>query len=406
LRDFANGILCGDNRWGWSSACDYLRSAKKSKVATVASLVGHGSLRIKVAGNTTRALTSRELDQMTGLLDEALQEGATGFSSGLMYAPGSGASLEELTALCRTVAGRGRVYATHMRSYSAGLVEAVEEQISIAEAAECRLQISHLQAAGEDHWPLQQRALEAIEQAFARGVDVAFDVYPWLAGSTVLTQVLPQKALEGGISQLLLRLTDPAQRESIGRELRPEARWSGVVITSVAHNPASLVGRSVEEIAEERGIEPESAVLDLLLEQRGEVNIVEHCQSIENLRALLTHPLATIVTDGVYTRGRSHPRLYATFPLLFADMVRERKWLSLEEAVYKVTGKPASTFHLNRRGRIAPGHVADIMVFDPQTIHTDASYETPEIPPSGIRSVWRNGKLVLNDGVAVGIASE
>lgn len=401
LRDFANGILCGDNGWGWNSVSDYLASAKKSEVATVASLVGHGSLRIKVAGNTTRALTSHELDRVAGLLDEALQEGAAGLSSGLMYAPGSGASAEELTTLGRVVARRGGVFATHMRSYSSGLVEAVDEQISIAETAECRLQISHLQAAGEDYWPLQQRAIEAIEQAYARGIDVAFDAYPWLAGSTVLTQVLPQNALEGGISKLLSRLTDPGQRESILREVEPEARWSGVVVTSVADDSASLVGRSIQEIADERGVEPKSAVLDLLLEQEGDVTIVEHCQSIENLRALLTHPLATVVTDGVYTRGRSHPRLYATFPLLFGDIVRERKWLSLEEAVHKVTGKPAATFHLDGRGRIAPGHVADITVFHPDAIHSEATYEMPDVAPSGIRFVWRTGKIMLNNGVAV-----
>jgi len=401
LRDFANGILCGDNRWGWNSASDYLSSASKSKVATVASLVGHGSLRIKVAGNTSRALTSRELDTMSALLDEALQEGATGFSSGLMYAPGSGASAQELTALCRIVARRGGVYATHMRSYSAGLVEAVEEQISIAEASGCRLQISHLQAAGPDHWPLQQRAIAAIEQAFARGVDVAFDAYPWLAGSTVLTQVLPQSALDGGITQLLSRLGDPVQRETIRARIQPEAHWNGVVITSVANNAASLVGRSIQDIADERGSDPENLVLDILLEQQGNVNIVEHCQSMENLHALLTHPLAIVITDGVYTRGRSHPRLYGTFPLLLGDVVRERKWLGLEEAVHKFTGKPAATFHLDNRGRIAEGYVADITVFDPETIRTDASYEMPAVPPAGIKLVLRNGRAVVDAGVVV-----
>ncbi|MGA8214264.1 MAG: D-aminoacylase [Candidatus Sulfotelmatobacter sp.] len=401
LRDFANGILCGDNSWGWSSASDYLTSASKSKVATVASLVGHGSLRIKVAGNTSRALTSRELDTMSALLDEALQEGATGFSSGLMYAPGSGASAQELTVLCRIVARKDGVYATHMRSYSAGLMEAVEEQISIAEASGCRLQISHLQAAGPDHWPLQQRAIAAIEQAFARGVDVAFDAYPWLAGSTVLTQVLPQSALDGGISNLLSRLRDPVQRETIRTRIQPEARWDGVVITSVANNAASLVGRSIQDIADERGSDPENMVLDILLEQQGNVNIVEHCQSMENLHALLTHPLAIVITDGVYTRGRSHPRLYGTFPLLLGDVVRERKWLSLEEAVHKVTGRPAATFHLDGRGRIAEGYVADITVFDPETIHTDASYDLPAVAPEGIKSVWRNGRVVVDGGVVV-----
>jgi dihydroorotase/N-acyl-D-amino-acid deacylase len=338
---------------------------------------------------------------MSGLLDQALQEGAAGFSSGLMYAPGSGASAQELTALCRVVARRGGVYATHMRSYSAGLVEAVEEQISIAESSGCRLQISHLQAAGPDHWHLQQRAIAAVEQAFARGVDVAFDAYPWLAGSTVLTQVLPQAALDGGIAQLLSRLGDPVQRETIRTRIQPEARWNGVVITSVANNAAPLVGRSIQDIADERGSDPENVVLDILLEQQGVVNIVEHCQSMENLHALLTHPLAIVITDGVYTRGRSHPRLYGTFPLLLGDVVRERKWLVLEEAVHKVTGKPAATFHLGDRGRIAEGYVADITVFDPETIHTDASYDMPAVAPAGIKSVLRNGRVVVDAGVVV-----
>jgi dihydroorotase/N-acyl-D-amino-acid deacylase len=202
-----------------------------------------------------------------------------------------------------------------MRSYSAGLVDAVEEQISIARASGCRLQISHLQAAGEDFWPLQQCAIAAIEDASAQGTDVSFDAYPWLAGSTVLTQILPQAALEGGIAKLLERLADPVERERIRPEIKPEARWNGVVITAAQKDEAALAGRSIEDIAGERGTTPEDAVMDILLEQDGQVTIVEHCQSRENLHALLTHPLATVVTDGVYTRGRSHPRLYATFPL-------------------------------------------------------------------------------------------
>lgn len=400
LRDFANGILHGNNTWGWNSASDYLASASKSKVATVASLVGHGSLRIKVAGNTSRALTSRELDTMSDLLNEAMQEGAVGFSSGLMYAPGSGASPQELTTLCRVVARRGGVYATHMRSYSAALVEAVQEQISIAEASGCRLQISHLQAS-QDNWPLQQHAIAAIEQASARGVDVAFDAYPWLAGSTVLTQVLPQAALDGGIPRLLARLRDPIQREFIRAGIKAEAHWNGVVITSVANNPDSLVGRSIQDIADERGNDPGSVVMDILLEQEANVMIVEHTQSIENLHALLTHPLAMVITDGVYTSGRSHPRLYGTFPMLLGEMVRERGWLSLEEAVHKVTGKPASAFNLRNRGTLTPGHVADLTVFDPKTIRTDATYEKPDVAPTGFKAVLRNGRIVVDSGMVV-----
>lgn len=394
LRDFADGILFGDGDWGWNSAADYLHSARQSKVATVVSLVGHGSLRIKAAGNTSRELTGREMDRMKGMLDQALDEGAAGFSSGLMYAPGSGASAEELTALCRVAARRGKVYATHMRSYSAGLLEAVNEQIAIAEASGCRLQISHLQAAGEDYWPLQQRAIEAIEKASRRGIDVAFDAYPWLAGSTVLTQVLPQSALDGGIPQLLSRLRDPVQREEIRKKIKPEARWTGVVITAAARNESALVGRSIQEIADERGADPPEVVMDILLEQDADVMIVEHCQSADNLRALLTHPLSMVITDGVYTRGRSHPRLYATYPLLLSEIVRERGWLSLEEAVHKVTEKPAAAFHLHDRGRIAVGCVADMAVFNPATIHTGATYEKPDVPPNGIEYVFRNGEIV------------
>ncbi len=398
LRDFANGILYGGNSWGWDSAASYLSSARLSKFATVASLVGHGSLRINVAGTTGRQLAPKELDRMLGLLDDALAQGAVGLSSGLMYAPGSGATKEELIALCRVVAKRGSVYATHMRSYSEGLVRAVEEQIAIAEASGCRLQISHLQAAGQSYWPLQRPALAAIEQASIRGVDVAFDVYPWLAGSTVLTQILPQSALEGGIAQLLRRLRNPAQRETIRAGIKPEATWDRVVITAAAKDPASLVGRSIKEIAEERGMDPGSAVLAILEEQDGNANIVEHCQSIENLRELLTHPLSSIVTDGVYTSGRSHPRLYGTFPLLLGEYVRERKWLTIEGAIHKVSAQPAARFHWNDRGLLAEGLAADITVFEPETIRTEATYETPAVPPTGIRYVIRNGTIVVHAG--------
>lgn len=251
---------------------------------------------------------------------------------------------------------------------------------------------------GEDYWPLQQRAIEMIEKASQRGVDVAFDAYPWLAGSNVLTQILPQFALDGGIPRLFSWLRDPADREEIRKKIRPEARWNGVVITAAAHDEAALVGRSIQDTAAERGIDPESAVMDRLVEQDADVMIVEHCQSIDNLRALLTHPLATVITDGVYARSRSHPRLYATYPLLLGHMVRERRWLSLEEAVHKVTGKSATSFHLEDRGQIAKGFVADLVVFDPDRVSTGATYEKPDVAPEGIEWVLREGEVVAQAG--------
>ena len=400
LREFANGIFAGGEDWGWPTAAAYLESARRSSTATVVSLVGHGSLRIKIAGNTCRDLTLGELDRMCGELDEALQQGASGLSSGLMYAPGSSASAAELSALCKVVARRGGVYATHMRDYASRLMEAVEEQIAIAQAANCQLEISHMQAVGRENWPLQQRAIEAIERASLQGVDVAFDAYPWLAGSTVLTQLLPQSALDGGHAKLMQRLNDPIRRENIRVLVEREhgSRWNDLVISSAGSNPDRIVGRSLLEIAQERQESPSSAVLGILLEQGGHANIIEHNQSTDNLRALLTHPLAIVVTDGLYTNGLPHPRLYGTFPLWLGDIVRERRWLRLEDAVQKITGTPAALFHLDHRGTLSAGNVADITVFDASTIATEATYESPRRAPKGIRLVMKGGvPLVASD---------
>jgi N-acyl-D-aspartate/D-glutamate deacylase len=397
LRDFANGILCGDDHWGWPSSGAYLERAHQGGAATVMSLVGHGALRIKVAGNTCRELTASELDQMTGILDDMLAQGACGLSSGLMYAPGSGASAQELVALCKVLARRGCIYTTHMRNYSSELVEAVEEQIDVASQAGCRLQISHLQAVSGENWPLQERAIAAIENAVAKGVDVAYDSYPWVAGATVLTQLLPQSSLDGGIPALTQRLSNAAEREEIRLEVEREhgRRWNDLFISSAVINPNSVVGRSLMEIARERGCAPSEATLDLIIEQQGNINILEYNQSLANLRALLTHPLAIIVSDGFYTTGRPHPRLYGTFPLLLGEMVRERKWLPLADAVHKISGKPAAQFKIKDRGRVAPGCIADLTVFDPETVQSGATYEHPATSPIGIHWVLRDGRVFV-----------
>jgi N-acyl-D-amino-acid deacylase len=397
LRDFANGILCGDDRWGWNTSGSYLERARAGGAATVVSLVGHGALRIKVAGNTCRELTAHELDAMTGLLDDMLAQGACGLSTGLMYAPGSGASAQELVALCKVLARRGCIYTTHMRNYSSELVEAVEEQIEVAERAGCRLQISHLQAVSAENWPLQERAIAAIEDAVAKGVDVAYDSYPWVAGATVLTQLLPQSSLDGGIAALTQRLSNSVEHEAIRMEVEREhgRRWNDLFISSAVKNPATVVGRSLMEIARERGREPSETTLNLIIEQQGNINILEYNQSLTNLRALLTHPLSTIVSDGFYTTGRPHPRLYGTFPLLLGEMVRERKWLSLAEAVHKISGKPAAQFKIKDRGIVAPGCIADLTVFDPDTVQSGATYENPATGPTGIRWVLRDGRVLV-----------
>jgi len=396
LRAFANGIFCGDENWGWPSAKAYLEAAARSPVVNVASLVGHGSLRIAVAGHRLGPLTAREMDRLEGLLEEALAGGACGLSTGLMYAPGSSAPAEELERLCRIVARHEKIYATHMRSYASGLLAAIDEQLELARRTGCRLQISHFQAAARANWHLQRRALDRIEQAEREGLDVAFDCYPYVAGSTVLTQILPQWALEGGPEALLARLADPDERASIERQIESafDWRWTDIYISAVGspRNQAA-VGRNLAELADERGRKPVEVITGLLSEERGQVNIIAFNQSEENLRETLTHPLSLVASDGFYVRGRPHPRLYGTFPLWLGSFVRERRWLSLPEAIAKITWRPAERFGLRQRGRLEPGYLADLTVFDPQTVAGPASYEEPERPPVGIRYVIRNGKL-------------
>jgi dihydroorotase/N-acyl-D-amino-acid deacylase len=392
LHSFADGILCGGGgSWGWTTARDYLEAAQSSNVH-VLSLTGHGSLRIASAGNRQGALTAAQLDRMEGLLDDALAAGSCGFSTGLMYAPGSSAPVEELDRMCRVVARRGKVYATHIRDYAEHLVEAVEEQLGIARRTGCRLQISHMQAVGQRFWDRQQPALDAIGKARKEGVDVAFDCYPYVAGSTVLTQLLPQSALEGGLDAMLERLATP-ERALIAdaTDSGLAQTWADIYIAATASG--RNVGRNLEEIGSERGVRPVDAAIDILLEERGAVNILEFNQSEDNLRQTLTHPLSIVISDGFYVEGRPHPRLHGTFPCLLGDIVRKRSWMPLAEAVRKITDAPAQRFGLRDRGRIAPGYAADLVLFDPERIGSPATYETPDVPPTGIHMVMREGSI-------------
>jgi dihydroorotase/N-acyl-D-amino-acid deacylase len=340
---------------------------------------------------------------MSGLLEDCLAEGACGFSTGLMYAPGSSAPPEELERLCRVVARAGKIYTTHMRDYAGRLPEAVDEQIELARRSGCRLQISHLQAVGRKNWDRQARALETIERARNDGVDVMFDCYPYVAGSTVLSQWLPQWSLEGGVDRMLERFLDRPLRARILAEVLASLaqEWVDLYVSAVRTQAnQALVGQHLAQIAAQRGKEPAEVVLDLVAEERGEIHILEFNQSEANLRALVTHPLAIVVSDSFYVRGRPHPRLYGAFPLLVGEMSRERRWLTLTEAVRKVTDLPARRFDIARRGRLEPEFFADLVVFDPEQIGSSATYDRPDVPPTGIRWVFREGRLALGENPA------
>ncbi len=393
LREFGAGILGrSDDGWGWATAAGYIKELGERAL----SLIGHGALRIAVCGPGQGTPTQAQLDRMVGILDDSLAAGCVGFSTGLMYAPGSSAQAPELEHLCKVVAKRGKLYATHMRSYANGLIEATQEQVSLAERTGCRLQISHLQAAGRDNWKRQMPALDAIEAAHLRGVDVEFDIYPYQCGSTVLTQCLPQWTLDGGNAALIKRLSDAETRKKIWDEMKAAPRyWGDVTVSSVATaGNELLVGKTVGEIATLRGVDGETCAMDLLVEEHAAVNIVSFNQSEENLRQLITHPLCSVITDGFYVRGKAHPRLYGTYPELLGKLVRERQWLSLSEAVHKSTGKPAARLNLSDRGVLRAGNVADIVVFDPAQINSPATYDEPKRDPQGIVHIFKNGVRV------------
>lgn len=394
LREFGSGILGRSEGWGWQRAAEYLEAiASAGGPGGALPLAGHGSLRIAVAGPRQGALTTAELDRLQGLLADALDAGCVGFSTGLMYAPGSSAPADELVRLCGIVARRGKLYATHMRSYGSGLVDAVREQLDLARRSGCRLQISHLQAAGRGNWDLQRRALDEIEAARSEGIDVEFDIYPYQCGSTVLTQWLPQWALDGGRAAMLSRLDDSSERARIAADMEKDRaqEWSDITISSVGSAAnAALVGTTIRDAAQ---------AIDLLIEEGGIVNVISFNQSETNLRELLTHPLCSVISDGFYVNGKAHPRLYGTFPELLGRVVRERKWMDLPEAIHKITGKPAGRLGGSGRGLLREGCSADITVFDPARIGTKASYETPDVDPDGIHLVMREGRVVHGRGV-------
>jgi dihydroorotase/N-acyl-D-amino-acid deacylase len=331
---------------------------------------------------------------MEYMLEQCFEQGAAGFSTGLMYAPGSSAPFEELERLCRLVARHGKLYASHIRDYSGGLVDAVEEQIELSRRTGCRLQISHLQAVGPVNWPLQARALERIESARRNGIDIAFDCYPYTHGSTVATQLLPQWALARGIPGLLANLSDPGTRDRIAAETEATLAqgWQGVLISAVdSPSSSAVVGESLVDIGEHENKPPVGCLLDLLVENHGRVNILTINQSEDNLRQTLTHPLSSIISDGFYVTGRPHPRLSGTFPLWLGHYCRDRGWISLEEAVAKITSRPADRLGLKRRGRLAAGYVADFVLLDADRIDSPATYQNPRVPPVGMVEVYRNG---------------
>ncbi len=416
LRSYIEPVVGTTKRqWSWQTLGQYMQSLRGAKSSeNVATYVGHGTLRIAVMGFENRPATSKELDSMKALLEEALQAGAIGLSLGLMYAPGSYTPKEELAELCSVLPQYDALLATHIRGEGKSLIPSIEEVIWIAERSGVPLQVSHLKAAGRSNWGNVLRAMEIIEDARYRGLDVTCDVYPYTAGSTSLTTLLPPWALEGGISRTLERLREPGLREKIEEELEREHEdwdnliastgWESVYISSLSKGPdPDLEGRHLAEISESRGTDPANCMMDLLLEQDGKISIVFFHMSGDDVEQVVRWDRSLIASDSLHARAaKPHPRLYGTFPHVLARYAREKKLLTLEEAIRKMTSFPARRFRLGKRGLIAPEYAADLVIFDPETISDRATYDDPNRFPEGVSYVLLNGKKAIESSVHQG----
>ncbi len=417
LRSYVEPVLGRTEReWSWETVESYVDSLLEAKPSeNVATYVGHGTLRIAVMGFENRPASADELDRMKRLLEEGLQAGAVGLSLGLMYAPGSYTSREELAELCSVLPMYDGLLATHIRGEGNSLIPSIEEVIWLAETCGVSLQISHLKAAGRSNWGGVTTAMELIEDARSRGLDVTCDVYPYTAGSTTLTSLLPPWVLEGGVSRALERLKDPASRKRIKEELGHEhdgwdnllasTGWDSVYISSLSKgNGANLEGKHIAEISEMRGMEPADCMMDLLLEQDGKVSIVFFHMAGADVDQVVRWDRSLIASDSLHDQAeKPHPRLYGTFPHVLARYVREDRLLTLEEAIRKMTSFPARRFRLGKRGLVAPGYAADLVVFDPETISDRATYDDPKRFPEGISCVQVNGEIVVESGVHRGV---
>jgi N-acyl-D-amino-acid deacylase len=398
--------------WNWQTFGEYLDRLRTAQPAVnVVPLAGHVTLRIAAMGFDFRPPAPEELARIQELLGEALDAGAFGMSSGLMSPPSSYADTEELVALAGTLQRHEALYFSHIRGEGNTLFRATAEAIEVGERAGVPVQIAHHKAAFRPNWGRMPRVTQLSEWAVDRGVDVQFDVYPYTAGSAGLTQLLPDWAHEGGRQQLLARLRDPGTRARLREEILAFGReWDRIYVTTVQTDAnRELEGKTLAEIAEARRVESVEALFDILLEEGARAGMLHFIMDEADVEHVLKHPLSMIGSDGSslradgpLARGKPHPRSYGCFPRVLSHYVRERRLLTLEQAVRKMTGAPAARLGLRHKGLLRWGMDADLVVFDPATVHDTATYAEPHQYAAGIRHVLVNGTPTVRDAAHTG----
>jgi len=404
-----------DTEWTWGSLAAYLDAIDEVGTGlNLATLVGHGTVRFEVMGLSDRAPDGGELERMADLVTEGLEDGALGFSTGLVYSPQVNADTGEVQALAERLRPFGRPFVAHIRSEGRLIWEALDEFVDVGADAGVAVHLSHYKVSGAAQQGNAGRSNALIEAARERGVDFTAEQYPYTAGNTVLSAVLPPWVhAEGGPGEILETLQDPDARERIRRDIEewriddwenPGARtsWENVVVRNVdSATFAGSEGESVAAIADDRDVAPVEAVCDLLVAEELEVNMIVHSMAEADVREILSNERVCVATDGLFGAA-PHPRTYGTYPRVLGHYVREENLLSLEAAVRKMTSLPARAMGLQHKGLLRPGMDADLVVFEPHAIASPATFEDPVRHPTGIPHVVVNGTPVVRDGALTG----
>jgi N-acyl-D-amino-acid deacylase len=406
----------------WTTLAEYLTYLQKRGVSpNVASFIGATTIREYVVGLEDKKATPEQLRNMRELVRAEMEAGALGIGSSLIYAPAFYATTEELIEMCKEAAKYKGKYISHMRSEGNRLIEAVEELMRISREAGLPAEIYHLKAAGKANWDKMDKVIAIVNDARRKGVKITADMYMYTAGSTGLDAAMPPWALDGGYEALFKRLEDPAQRKKIAEAIiTPTSEWENLYLAAGSPDRVLLVefkseklkpltGKTLAEVARMRGKDPAEVIMDLVLEDRSRVGTVYFMMNEDNIRKQLRQSWVSLGSDaasqapeGVFLKSATHPRAYGNFARLLGKYVREEKVISLQEAIRRLSGLPATNLGLDRRGFIKAGMYADVAVFDPATIADRATFEKPHQYAVGMKHVFVNGVQLLKDGEHTG----
>jgi len=406
----------------WNTLGEFLQSLEKKGISTnVASFVGATTIRDYVIGEDNRKPTPAEMDSMRFLVRQAMEEGALGVGTSLIYPPAFFASTEELTALCTEAGKYGGSYISHMRSEGNKLNEAVDELIRIARDAKVHAEIYHLKAAGKSNWYKMDSVIKQVEKARAAGIDVTADMYTYEAGATGLTSAFPPSLQDGGFGKLRERLMDPAIRAKMKKAMNEDAQdWENLYYGAGSADRVLLLGfkqdslkkyngKSLGEVAALRGTSPEETAMDLIVQDSTRVEVAYFLMTEDNIRKQIVLPWVSFGSDagsytneGVFLKSSAHPRAYGNFARVIGKYVRDEKLLSLQQAIYKLAKLPAVNLKLEKRGELKVGYYADVIIFDPAKVKDQASYDKPHQYSLGMIHVFVNGIQVLKNNVHTG----